>query len=335
MGKSYHVAVVGVGAVGSEMLRVLQQRKFPLASLKVLARRARDIEVDGRPYSVESATGDSFRGVDIALFAGGEGAKDHLGWQAVERGAVVIDNGSAFRMYPNIPLVVPEVNPEALRKHEGFIANPNCSTIQMVVALGPLHAAARIKRVVVSTYQAASGKGADAVEQLGLEMAADVAGRPLPPLAPFPHPLCGNVLPHIDSFLEDGYTKEELKMVNETRKILGDDTIQITATTVRVPVANGHSESVNVEFHSPLEVAAARQILQRSPGIVVQDDPGQNLYPLPRDVSGTDEVYVGRLRADRSVPFGLNMWVVADNLRKGAALNAVQIAEKMIEMGLV
>jgi aspartate-semialdehyde dehydrogenase len=230
---------------------------------------------------------------------------------------------------------VPEVNPEALRKHEGFIANPNCSTIQMVVALGPLHQAARIKRVVVATYQAASGKGADAVEQLGREMAAKVQGGPPAPLAPFPHPLCGNVLPHIDSFLEDGYTKEEHKMVTETRKILGDDSIQITATTVRVPVENGHSEAVNVEFHSPLEAERARELLREAPGVVVQDDPGANVYPLPLAVSGTDEVYVGRIRQDRSVPYGLNLWVVADNLRKGAALNAVQIAEKMIEMGLL
>jgi len=335
MGRSYHVAVVGVGAVGSEMLRTLHARKFPMASLKVLARSARPIEVDGRPYQVEVACPEAFQGVDLALFAGGEGAKGHVGWAAVERGTIVIDNGSAFRMYPNVPLVVPEVNPEALRKHEGFIANPNCSTIQMVVALAPLHRAARIKRVVVSTYQAASGKGADAVEQLKKEMAAEVAGGPPPPLAPFPHPLCGNVLPHIDSFLEDGYTKEEMKMVNETRKILGDDTIQITATTVRVPVANGHSESVNVEFHTPLNAARAREILAAAPGIVVQDEPGKNVYPLPLALSGTDEVYVGRIRDDHSVPFGLNMWVVADNLRKGAALNAVQIAEKMIEMGLL
>jgi len=335
MGKSYHVAVVGVGAVGSEMLRVLHQRKFPMASLKVLARHAREIQVDGTKYAVEVTTPESFAAVDLALFAGGEGAKDHVGWKAVEQGTVVIDNGSAFRMYPNVPLVVPEVNPEALRKHEGFIANPNCSTIQMVVALGPLHQAARIKRVVVATYQAASGKGADAVEQLGREMAAKVQGGPPAPLAPFPHPLCGNVLPHIDSFLEDGYTKEEHKMVTETRKILGDDSIQITATTVRVPVENGHSEAVNVEFHSPLEAERARELLREAPGVVVQDDPGANVYPLPLAVSGTDEVYVGRIRQDRSVPYGLNLWVVADNLRKGAALNAVQIAEKMIEMGLL
>ena len=335
MAGSYHVAVVGVGAVGSEMLRVLHQRRFPMASLKVLARRARDIEVDGQTYSVGTATPDSFQGVDLALFAGGEGAKDHLGWEAVGRGTVVIDNGSAFRMHPAVPLVVPEVNPEVLRKHEGFIANPNCSTIQLVVALGPLHEAARIKRVVVATYQAASGKGADAVEQLARETAAKASGGPAAPLGPFPHPLCGNVLPHIDSFLEDGYTKEELKLVQETRKILGDDTIQITATAVRVPVDNGHSEAVNVEFHTPLSVEQAREILKRAPGVVVQDDPAANVYPLPLAVSGTDEVYVGRLRQDRSVPFGLNLWVVADNLRKGAALNAVQIAEKMIEMGLL
>jgi aspartate-semialdehyde dehydrogenase len=249
---------------------------------------------------------------------------------------VVIDNGNAFRMYPNVPLVVPEVNADALRDHQGMIANPNCSTIQMVVALKPLHDAARIKRVVVSTYQAVSGKSAQAREEL-LKQTKDVAAGRAPEIDPsiFPYPISGNCLPHIDVFLPDGYTKEELKMVQETRKILGDDTIQVTATTVRVPVDNGHAESVNVEFYNPISADKARELLANAPGIVLIDDIANNKYPLQSDASGTDPVFVGRIREDKSVAFGLNLWIVADNLRKGAALNAVQIAEKMRELELI
>jgi aspartate-semialdehyde dehydrogenase len=332
-------AIVGIGAVGQEMLRVLRQRSFPASDLKVLARRPRDVTVDGEIYQVQQISAEAFAGVELALFAGAETPEGHLGWEAVKRGAIVIDNASAFRMYPNVPLVVPEVNAHALEKHEGLISNPNCSTIQMVVALKPLHDAARIKRICVSTYQAVSGKSADAVQQLEKEVEATGRGEPMPePGGGFRHPIAGNVLPYDNvswPLAADGYTAEELKMVRETRKILEDETMQITATCVRVPVRTGHGEAVNVEFHEPISAEEARAILSRAPGVVVQDDPQKEICPLPLDVEGTDEVYVGRIRQDRSVPYGLNIWVVADNLRKGAALNAVQIAERMMERGLL
>jgi aspartate-semialdehyde dehydrogenase len=326
------------------MIRVLKQRNFPCASLQVFARSARPEVVDGVTYQVEQVSEEAFDHIDVALFAGGEKADDHFGMRALNRrkqvaglsDLVVIDNGNAFRMYPNVPLVVPEVNADALRDHQGMIANPNCSTIQMVVALKPLHDAARIKRVVVSTYQAVSGKSAQAREEL-LKQTKDVAAGRAPEIDPsiFPYPISGNCLPHIDVFLPDGYTKEELKMVQETRKILGDDTIQVTATTVRVPVDNGHAESVNVEFYNPISADKARELLANAPGIVLIDDIANNKYPLQSDASGTDPVFVGRIREDKSVAFGLNLWIVADNLRKGAALNAVQIAEKMRELELI
>jgi aspartate-semialdehyde dehydrogenase len=326
------------------MIRILQQRNFPCSSLQVFARSARPEVVDGVTYQVEQVTEEAFDQIDLALFAGGEKAEDHFGMRALQRrkhvtglsDLVVIDNGNAFRMYPNVPLVVPEVNPEALKSHQGMIANPNCSTIQMVVALKPLHEYARIKRIVVSTYQAVSGKSAQAREEL-LKQTKDVAAGKEPEIDPsiFPYPIYGNCLPHIDVFLADGYTKEELKMIQETRKILGDDTIQVTATTVRVPVDNSHAESVNVEFYNPIAVDKARELLAAAPGIVLIDDVANNRYPLQSEASGADPVFVGRLREDRSVAYGLNLWVVADNLRKGAALNAIQIAEKMREMGLL
>jgi aspartate-semialdehyde dehydrogenase len=344
MKDAYNIAVVGIGAVGSEMIRVLKGRNFPCASLQVFARSTRDEVVDGETYHVQQVTEEAFDNIDLALFAGGEKAEDHFGMRALNRRKtmsglselVCIDNGNAFRMYPNVPLVVPEVNPEALKEHQGMIANPNCSTIQMVVALKPLHDFARIKRVVVNTYQAVSGKSAQAREEL-LKQTKDAAAGKAPETDPsiFPYPIYGNCLPHIDVFLPDGYTKEEWKMIHETRKILGDDSIQITATTVRVPVDNSHAESVNVEFHEPISVEIARELLENAPGIVMIDDPVNNKYPLQSEASGTDPVFVGRLRQDRSVAFGLNLWVVADNLRKGAALNALQIAEKMREMGLL
>lgn len=344
MKNSYRVAVVGIGAVGSEMIRVLKQHNFPCESLQVFARSTRDEVVDGETYHVQQVTEEAFDNIDLALFAGGEKADDHFGMRALNRrkqvpglsNLVVIDNGNAFRMYPNVPLVVPEVNAAALRGHQGLIANPNCSTIQMVVALKPLHDIARIKRIVVSTYQAVSGKSAQAREEL-LRQTKDVAAGNAPQVDPaiFPYQIYNNCLPHIDVFLPDGYTKEELKMVQETRKIIGDDTIQISATTVRVPVDNAHAESINVEFHRPISVEQAREALSAAPGIVLVDDPAQNLYPLQSAAAGTDPVYVGRIRQDLSVPFGLNIWVVADNLRKGAALNAVQIAQTMREMGLL
>jgi len=344
MKNSYHVAIVGIGAVGSEMIRVLKQRNFPCASLQVFARSTRDEVVDGVTYHVQQVTEEAFDQIDVALFAGGEKADDHFGMRALNRRKtvpglsrlVVIDNGNAFRMYPNVPLVVPEVNPQALRDHQGLIANPNCSTIQMVVALKPLHDFARVKRVVVNTYQAVSGKSAQAREEL-LQQTKDVAADKAPTVDPgiFPYQIYNNCLPHIDAFLPDGYTKEEWKMICETRKILEDDTIQVTATTVRVPVDNAHAESVNVEFYNPISVEKARELLASAPGIALVDDPANNKYPLQSEASGADPVFVGRIRADKSVAYGLNLWVVADNLRKGAALNALQIAEKMHEMGLL
>jgi len=364
MANKFRVAVVGVRAVGQEMIRSLQQRKFPFSSLRVFATRAREVAVDGRPCPVEAISEEAFKEVDIAFFAGGDKAEGHFGWPAVRQGAIVIDNAAAYRLYPNVPLVVPEVNPEALRKHEGLIANPNCSTIQLVVALKPLHDAARIRRVVVSTYQAVSGRGmspngsepvstlhkeatrlakkiearvneAAADERLAVMLrAAETQEEPEDPSL-FPCQIAGNCLPQVDAFGELDYTKEELKMVYETRKILGDENLQITATCVRVPVFNSHCESVNVEFHSPLSAAEAKKILRTAPGVKVIDEPAPGGYPLPRQASGKDAVFVGRIREDRTVPYGLNLWVVSDNLKKGAALNAVQIGEKMIEMGLL
>jgi len=362
----FRVAVVGARAVGREMIRVLGQRNFPAASLRVFATRERDITVDGRSYHVEVINEDAFDDIDVAFFAGGDQREGHFGPVAAQRGTIVIDNGDAFRLDPEVPLVVPEVNPDALRTHHNLIANPNCSTIQFVVALKPLHDAARLKRAVVATYQAVSGRGtspqgSDPVDTLRQEMvamcqriceAAD-RGRPEERLeiiiaaaqecraelcadsGLFPHPIAGNLIPQISTFREDGYSKEEMKLVNETRKILGEPDLKITATTVRVPVFNAHCEAANFEFENPLSPGEAREILGKAPGVVVMDDPGSARYPTPLEASGTDEVFVGRIRKDETVPHGLNLWIVADNLRKGAALNAVQIAEKMVEMGLL
>ncbi|HUU54619.1 MAG TPA: aspartate-semialdehyde dehydrogenase [Armatimonadota bacterium] len=364
--QSYRTAVVGARAVGREMIRVLRQRRFPSESLRVFATRERDITVDGATHHVEVIGEDVFDDIDVAFFAGGDTREGHFGPLAAERGTVVIDNGNAFRLDPEVPLVVPEVNPDALRDHHNLIANPNCSTIQFVVALKPLHDAARLKRAVVATYQAVSGQstspqGSDPVDTLRQEMvllserlcrAAD-AGLPEERLhviiesahecrgalcgdpTLFPYPMAGNVIPQISSFREDGYSKEEMKLVDETRKIFGEPDLKITATTVRVPVFNCHSEAVNLEFERPLSPERAREILATSPGIVVIDEPSEGRYPTPLECSGTDDVFVGRIRKDDTVPYGINLWVVADNLRKGAALNTIQIAEKMIEMGLL
>ena len=333
--REYSVAVVGVGLVGREILRILRQRRFPASSVKVLARSARKTQVDGQRYDVGVTEPDVFDGVNLALFAGGDEAESHVGWEAVGRGCLVVDIGSAFRLDERVPLVVPEVNAEALEQHQGFLANPNCSTIQMVVPLKALHDRARIKRVVVCTYQAVSGKGGEPVVQFDKEMGA--LGKGLPPPEPgggFKKHIAGNVLSLDWAIEEDGYTKEEVKMMRETRKILGDDSIAITGTCARVPVRNTHSEAVNVEFHEPLPAEEAVSILSSDkwkPYIEVWE----NDCPSPLELTGTDKVYVGRVRPDTSVPHGLNFWVVADNIRKGAALNAVQIAEAMIERGLL
>jgi len=336
--KKYNVAVVGVGAVGLEMLRVLKQRNFPVGLLRVLARSARDITVDGQKYSVEAISPDSFEGIDFALFAGTEGEKGAAVTYAAEankRGAVVIDNGADFRMDPKVPLVVPEVNGSDAKKHKGIIANPNCSTVQMVVALWPIYKKVGIKRIVVTTLQASSGAGRGAVEQLKEETTI-ISGRGFESVhvevenKSMPQQLALNVFPHIGSFVEDDYTNEEWKLVKETHKIMHDNKIKISATTVRVPVRTGHSESVYIETAKAIAPDKVRALLAKSAGILVIDDPKKNLYPMPKDVEGRDETFVGRIRKDPFVKNGLWLWVVADNLRKGAATNAVQIAECLI-----
>jgi len=335
----YNVVVVGVGVVGIEMLRVLRQRRFPVDNLIVLARSARDIDVDGRKYSVKAVSPGNFDNVDIALFAGTEGEKGAAvtyASEVVKRGGVVIDNGADFRMDPKVPLVVPEVNAKDVKKHKGIIANPNCSTIQMVVALWPIHKKAGIKRIIVTTLQASSGAGKGAVEQLKQEISSVAAsGQENVHVniekKSMPQQLAYNVFPHIGSFTEADFTNEEWKLVNETHKIMHDDKISISATTVRVPVRTGHSESIYIETKKPIAPEKLRELLKKSPGIIVIDDPKNNLYPMPKDVEGKDETFVGRIRKDPFVKNGLWLWVVADNLRKGAATNAVQIAEELIK----
>jgi len=333
----YNVAVVGVGVVGVEMLRVLSQRNFPVGELRVLARSSREIEVDGRRYSVRAVSPEGFDGMDIALFAGTEGEKGAAvtyAREAVKRGCVVIDNGADFRMDPDVPLVVPEVNGKDVKKHKGIIANPNCSTIQMVVALEPIHRKAGLKRIIVTTLQASSGAGKSAVEQLKAENAAIAAGGydnvHVDTERSMPQQLAYNVFPQIGGFTECDYTSEEWKLVKETHKIMHDSKIKISATTVRVPVRTGHSESVYIETSETITPAAVKKLLSKAPGVVVVDDPAKGLYPMPKDSEGRDETFVGRIRRDCFVKNGLWLWVVADNLRKGAATNAVQIAECVI-----
>ena len=319
------------GAVGTEMVRVLEERAFPVASLKLLASTrsaGTELEFAGRAHRVEVLDEHSFADMDLVLASAGASVSQKFAAAAAAAGAVLIDNTSAFRMEPDVPLVVPEVNPGAIAGYtkRRIIANPNCSTIQMVVVLKPLHEAARIKRIVVDTYQSTSGAGKRAMEELESQTAQRLNGRPVTPEI-FPHPIAFNCLPHIDSFLENGYTKEEMKMVNETRKILDDPSILVSATTVRVPVFYAHSEAVHIETERPLSPEQARAILSKAPGVEVVDDPGAKLYPTALDAAGNDAVYVGRIRKDLAFENGLAMWIVSDNIRKGAALNAVQIAE--------
>lgn len=336
--KKYNVAIVGAtGAVGQTMLRILEERSFPVKNILPLASSRSNghmVEFRGEKIKVQEATPSSFEGIDIALFSAGKSVSEELAPEAVKRGAIVIDNSNAYRMDPKVPLVIPEVNPEHIKNHRGIIANPNCSTTQMVVTLKPIYDAVKIKRVVVSTYQAVSGTGVDAVEELKQQLKMILNGEN-PKSQVYPYPIAFNVLPHIDLFDDTGYSLEEWKMVNETRKIIGDDSMAITATTVRVPVMNCHSESVNIETEGKLTADMARQLLSKAPGIKVVDDPRLKQYPLPGDVSGHDEVFVGRIREDFSVNNGLNLWIVADNLRKGAALNAVQIAENMSDNAMI
>ncbi len=328
--KVFNVAVVGAtGAVGQEMVKTLESRNFPVASLRLLASAksvGKTVSFMRRDIEVEELQEDSFRDIDIALFSAGGGVSQTFAPIAAEEGAVVIDNSSAFRMDDDVPLIVPEINGSDVARHSGIIANPNCSTIQMVTALYPLHLKARIKRIVVATYQAVSGSGQKAVDELSKQV-RDIFSMKGTSSDVYPHQIAFNCLPHIDVFEEDGYTKEEMKMVNETKKIMDDDSIEISATCVRVPVFYSHSEAVNVEFHEQMSPEYARDILALAPGVGVLDIPTENVYPMAIDAAGNDEVFVGRIRKDSTVNFGLNMWVVADNIRKGAALNAVQIAE--------
>ncbi len=330
---AYTIAVVGAtGAVGTEMIQVLEERKFPVGTLIPLASarsEGHEVTFRNQDFPVKILQSDSFNGVDVALFSAGASVSKEFGPIAVKAGAVVVDNSSAWRMDPTVPLVVPEVNRIALEQHQGLIANPNCSTIQMVVALKPLHDAVKIKRIIVTTFQSVSGTGKEAMEELA-EQTRKLLGMGEVKTEVYPHQIAFNCLPHIDDFLPNGYSKEEMKMVNETQKIFGDSSIQVTATTVRVPVFVCHAESINIETEKKLVANEARALLSAAPGIQVYDDPSRNLYPLPIDVVGTDDVYVGRVREDESIPNGLNLWVVADNLRKGAALNAVQIAEALL-----
>jgi aspartate-semialdehyde dehydrogenase len=336
--KEYRVAVVGAtGAVGRAMRSILAERDFPVKQLVALATaKSAGMRLDYRGTEVvcQELTPESFEGVDLALFSAGGGTSLTYAPTARDAGCVVIDNSSAWRMDPQVPLVVPEVNPDDVDWHKGIIANPNCSTIQMVVVMKPLHDESHITRVVVSTYQAVSGTGAKAINELVQQTGKVLAGEE-PEIVVYPHQIAFNCLPHIDVFLEDGYTKEERKMVDETKKIMGDDSIAVSATCVRVPVQNGHSEAINLEFARPLDVERARKLLAAAPGVQLLDEPADKLYPMPIVASGKDDTYVGRIRRDPTVKNGLNLWVVADNLRKGAALNAVQIAELLVERDLV
>ena len=333
--EKYNVAVVGAtGAVGEQMREVLEEREFPVGELRLLASErsaGQFLPFRNKRVRVDILHEDSFEGIDIGLFSAGGSVSAKFAPAAVNAGAVVVDNTACFRMEPDVPLVVPEVNAAEITdyKKRGVIANPNCSTIQMVVALKPIHDAARIKRVVVSTYQSTSGAGRQAMEELSQQVAALFNGRELK-MEKFPHQIAFNCIPQIDVFMDGGYTKEELKMINETRKILGEPSLPVTATTVRVPVFCGHSESLNVETEKKLTAADVKAVLREAPGIIVADEPENNVYPMAIDAVGKDAIYVGRIREDNSIPNGINLWIVADNLRKGAALNAVQIAEILI-----
>jgi aspartate-semialdehyde dehydrogenase len=329
----YVVAICGAsGAVGQEFIRILEQREFPVRELRLLASArsaGREMLYKGVPLTVQETTREAFRGVDLALFSAGAGASREWAPAAVAAGAVVVDNSSAWRMEPDIPLVVPEVNPEDIGRHGGIIANPNCSTIQMVVALQPLHRANPLKRVIVDTYQSVSGAGGRGIIELQGQTADVLAGR-APSLKVHPQQIAFNVIPKIDVFMDDGYYKEEWKMIHETRKIMHLPNLAVSATCVRVPVVVGHAEAVHAEFERPMNPAEARALLAEAPGVVVVDNAAEAVYPLPIDAAGRDEVFVGRIRQDASHPNGLAMWIVSDNVRKGAALNAVQIAERLV-----
>jgi len=336
--KKYNVAICGAtGAVGETMLKVLQERNFPIKKIKLFASyksKGRKYKFYNQNISVEELDNNSFQDIEIALFSIGADLSKEFAPIAVDNGAVVIDNSSAFRMEKDIPLVVPEVNPEDASWHKGIISNPNCSTIVMAIAINPIHKISKIKRIVTSTYQAVSGTGKKAIEELREQSRAFLDGEEVISEV-YPVQIAFNVLPHVEDFYEDGYTKEEMKMVHETHKIIGDDSIKITATTVRVPVFTSHSLSINLELESKLTREDVREILNRAPGVKVMDDPGNLIYPTVLNSSGNDLVYVGRIREDNSIENGINLWVVSDQLRKGAATNAIEIAELLIEKGLI
>ena len=330
--KKYNIAIVGIrGVVGDCMFEILKERKFPVAELRLLSfnpdEAKRTYEINGKDIKLSKLTHDAFKDIDIGLFSPGATISKEYAPHAVKAGCIVIDNTSQFRMDPDVPLVVPEVNPEDIKNQKGIIANPNCSTIQMVAALKPLHDYAKIKRIVVSTYQAVSGAGALAINELNEQLAGNMK------IEKFPYQIAHNLIPQIDVTQENFYTKEEIKMVNETKKILKDASIKVTATCVRVPVFGAHSESVNIETEKKITREKAIELLSNAPGIIVIDDLENNKYPTPIDAEGKDDTFVGRIREDNTINNGLNLWIVSDNLRKGAALNAVQIAEELIKIG--
>lgn len=342
--KKYNIAIVGAtGAVGGRFLSILEERNFPLKELRLLASersKGKSLKFKGKAYPIEVLSSDSFKGIDIALSSAGAARSKEFLPSAVKSGAVCIDNTSAYRMDKDVPLVVPEVNAHAVKRHKGIISNPNCSTIQAVIALWPIHKIAKIKRIVASTYQSVSGAGQKKILELDKQIrelsknstqykiGSHTVNKAL--IKEFPHQIAYNLIPQIDVFLENSYTKEEMKLVNETRKIMEDDSIRITATCIRVPVNFSHSESINIQTKDKITADEARDILSKSPGIKVIDNPSKQAYPMPLDAEGKDEVFVGRIREDESIENGLNLWVVSDNLRKGAALNAIQIAELLI-----
>jgi aspartate-semialdehyde dehydrogenase len=337
--KQYNVCMVGIGAVGTEIVRLLRKRQFPLGKLTAFATRERTELIDGEPVDVQVASGpESFKGYDFAFFAGTEGAKGAsktLGWGAAENGCCVVDNGDDFRMDPRVPLCVPEINADALHSHQNFVANPNCSTAIALMPLYALHREARIKRIVCCTYQAVSGSGAAAIRELESQVRAWAEGKPVVHEV-YPAQIAFNVIAQIGSEAKDlpGYTSEEAKLGRETRKILGDDSIQVVSTCVRVPVFNGHSEALHVEFHNPISPERAREILEKTEGVQVVDDLAKSVFPTPIEASGKFDTLVGRIRKDSTVANGLSLFVAGDNIWKGAAQNAIQIAEKMIELGL-
>ncbi len=334
--KEFKVAVVGAtGAVGNLMVQVLEEKSFPVGELTLLASSrsvGKTLSFRGKQVPVQELTEESFKGIQVALFSAGASVSRKFAPLAAQAGAVAIDNSSAWRMDPKVPLVVPEVNPHAALAHNGIIANPNCSTIQMVVALKPIYDAVGIRRIIVTTFQAVSGTGKRAIEELRRQVADIVNGRATTKEI-YPHQIAFNCFPHIGAFLDNGFSEEEMKMVNETRKIFEDPSIGVCATTVRIPVVYGHSESVNIETGKPISVDEVRTLLEKAPGVKVIDTPSVGGYPVPLDAAGTDDTYVGRIRKDPSTENGMAMWVVADNIRKGAATNAVQIAEVLLNRG--